>query len=85
MTAIQTEAAPLTNTDRLVNAAHRLMQAERTGDKDAIRKAEVYVRFYEHQVSAEGALERAERLLQEEDAEARRQENEVGNAYHSTY
>jgi hypothetical protein len=46
------------NTERLSNAAHRLMQAERTGDADAAKKAAAYVRFYEAQVTAEGARER---------------------------
>lgn len=47
-----------TNTERLADAAHRMMQAERTEDPDAIRRAEAYLKFFEDQVSAEGALER---------------------------
>lgn len=47
-----------TNTERLANAAHRLMQAERTGDAGAIKQAEAYLKFYEGQVMAEGALAR---------------------------
>ena len=53
-----------TNTERLADAAHRLMQAERTGDTNAIKQAEAYLKFYEDQVLAEGVL--ARRALQAE-------------------
>jgi hypothetical protein len=86
MPTAQQEAAAMpemTNTDRLVNATHALVQAERTGDKEAIKAAETLQAFYERQVMAEGARQREADRLTAIGPAGRYDETQA--AAHSTY